>query len=68
MGYNQDHRVDYWALGILLYYFLAGYLPFNNKNVKKLYESIIHDSIEYPQCILPSARKLIESLTKKDIT
>jgi len=34
-------EVDYWALGVILFYMLSGYMPFSADNDGKLIKSII---------------------------
>lgn len=37
--YGQE--VDVWAMGVLLYALLAGYLPFDDNNIDSLYKKIL---------------------------
>ncbi|KAJ9069435.1 serine/threonine-protein kinase dbf2 [Entomophthora muscae] len=36
-GYSYDHRVDYWALGCILYEYLAGFPPFTSPNQEEVW-------------------------------
>ena len=40
--------LDIWALGITLYCFLFGKLPFNSNHEMKLFEIICHGKLEFP--------------------
>ena len=43
MGQGYDHTIDWWAMGILLYHFLAGATPFEapDRNKEKTLENIV---------------------------
>ncbi|CAK4611934.1 hypothetical protein LEN26_020118 [Aphanomyces euteiches] len=41
-------RADIWAIGVTLYIFLYGVLPFDAPNTKQLFDDILVKSIEYP--------------------
>ena len=47
-GYN--HLVDLWAIGICLYEFLCGCVPFGEdaEDPYEIYEQIIKNDITYP--------------------
>ncbi|GAB6022280.1 Microtubule-associated serine/threonine-protein kinase 2 [Chamberlinius hualienensis] len=45
-GYGKP--VDYWALGIILYEFLVGTVPFFGETVEELFAHVINDEIEWP--------------------
>lgn len=48
-GYN--HSVDLWSLGIVLFEFLSGYLPFgeNCEDPFEIYEEIIQTQLKFPK-------------------
>ena len=65
-GHNE--MVDIWALGVLLFEFLAGYAPFSGSCPKELYTNIkklkINWSIDFP----PLAKNLVSKILKLNPT
>ena len=61
-GHNE--MVDIWALGVLLFEFLAGYAPFSGSCPKELYTNIkklkVNWSVDFP----PLAKNLISKILK----
>lgn len=45
-GYGKP--VDFWSMGIIMYEFLVGCVPFTSDTPEELFEHIIHDNIEWP--------------------
>lgn len=45
-GYGKP--VDYWSMGIILYEFLIGCVPFISDTPEGLFDHVIHDNIEWP--------------------
>ncbi|CAD8211860.1 unnamed protein product [Paramecium pentaurelia] len=65
-GYNN--LVDLWSIGICLFEFLCGYVPFGEdaEDPYEIYEQIIKNDIIYPQFFKDrKAKKLIEQLLSK---
>lgn len=68
--YNKS--IDWWALGILIYQLLYGYLPFQSKNPKVVVEKIKHSTVEFPEdecsvgAITDKCKDFIRSCMKKN--
>lgn len=45
-GYGKP--VDFWSMGIILYEFLIGCVPFISDTPEGLFDHVIHDNIEWP--------------------
>ena len=61
-GHNE--MVDIWALGVLMFEFLAGYAPFSGSNPKELYANIKKLKINWPVDFPPLAKNLITKILK----
>lgn len=66
-GYGKP--VDWWALGIILYEFLIGIVPFLGGSPEELFTNIINEEVEYPsgeEALEPNAESLIQMLLEKN--
>ena len=66
-SYNAK-SVDIWSIGIILYVILCGFLPFEDKNSRRLYQKIINSKIFIPNFLSDIARNIIENLLQKNCT
>jgi serine/threonine protein kinase len=64
LGIGHSYPVDWWALGVILYEFLAGLPPFAGETVQEVFENIHNLRITWPDDIPPLARDLISKLLK----
>lgn len=58
-------RTDLWSCGIILYAMLNGNLPFEDKDVKVLYNKILEEDYYDNPNLSSSARSIIKGLLTK---
>jgi len=60
--------IDVWAIGIMFYSMIFGFLPFFNSNEKDLIKSIRTDKVKFPTgvAITPLGKDMIKSMLEKD--
>lgn len=61
----EGRYVDIWALGILLYFMIAGVMPFRAETVGKLKKCIIEGSYTIPAFVTEKCQYLIKNILKK---
>jgi len=65
---GHGRAVDWWAMGILLYEFIAGYAPFYDDSPFRIYEKILEGRIQFPNWFDGRAKDLIKALLVTDHT
>jgi serine/threonine protein kinase len=61
-GEQHTFRLDFWSLGVIVYEFLTGGLPFNDQTPELIFKNIMARNITFPEegMISPEAKLLIE--------
>ncbi|XP_025191950.1 cAMP-dependent protein kinase catalytic subunit beta-like [Melanaphis sacchari] len=60
--------VDWWALGIILFEMVAGTVPFNAENEKKLFYKILGGNYKMPINFSPNLSHLVKNLLRVDLS
>lgn len=60
-GYDGA-KADIWACGVILYVLLAGYLPFQDKNLMDMYRKIYKAELKWPSWFSSEARRLLRRI------
>jgi len=60
-GYDGA-KADIWACGVILYVLLAGYLPFQDKNMMDMYKKIFKAELKWPSWFSSDVRKLLRRI------
>ncbi|KAH8866370.1 Microtubule-associated serine/threonine-protein kinase 2 [Schistosoma japonicum] len=67
-GYGKP--VDWWSMGIMLYEFLVGCVPFSGTTIEELFDNIVTAPIDWPEedewKVTPSAVDIIIRLLERD--
>nr|URY23017.1 CBL-interacting serine/threonine-protein kinase 25 [Nitraria billardierei] len=64
-GYDGA-KADTWSCGVILYVLLAGFLPFQDENLMKMYRKIFKAEFEFPPWFSTDAKRLISRLLIPD--
>ena len=65
---DTTSAIDVWAIGIMAYSMIYGFLPFYNSNEKELIKSIRTDKVKFPSGvpITPLGKDMIKAMLEKD--
>uniref|UniRef100_A0A5B7AMK3 non-specific serine/threonine protein kinase n=1 Tax=Davidia involucrata TaxID=16924 RepID=A0A5B7AMK3_DAVIN len=64
-GYDGA-KADIWSCGVILYVLLAGFLPFQDENLMKMYRKVFKAEFECPPWFSSEAKRLISKLLVAD--
>ncbi|KAK8548897.1 hypothetical protein V6N13_054335 [Hibiscus sabdariffa] len=53
---------DIWSCGVILFTILAGYRPFEDRNISILYRKLLKGDMKVPKGLSPGARRLIRRM------
>uniref|UniRef100_H3DH38 protein kinase C n=1 Tax=Tetraodon nigroviridis TaxID=99883 RepID=H3DH38_TETNG len=63
---DYTRAVDWWGMGVLIYEMLVGESPFPGEDEEEVFDSIVNDDVQYPECVPPGAVSIIQKLLKKN--
>ena len=58
--------VDWWSLGVMIYSFTFGKCPWEDENLKALFDKILNEPLTFPEGADEETKDLIEHLLQKD--
>ncbi|KAK8479293.1 hypothetical protein V6N13_051606 [Hibiscus sabdariffa] len=64
-GYDGS-KADIWSCGVILYVLLAGFLPFQDENLMRMYRKVFKAEFEFPSWFSADSRGLISKLLVVD--
>jgi serine/threonine protein kinase len=68
---DHNEKSDVWSVGIMLYIMLTECVPFDGDTDAEIFESILHDPLEFPdelwENVDPDAIDLIKHMLDKDM-
>ncbi|GMI89264.1 SNF1-RELATED PROTEIN KINASE 3.24, CBL-interacting protein kinase 5 [Hibiscus trionum] len=64
-GYDGS-KADIWSCGVVLYVLLAGFLPFQDENLMKMYRKVFKAEFEFPSWFSAESRRLVSKLLVSD--
>ncbi|KAI4387493.1 hypothetical protein MLD38_005321 [Melastoma candidum] len=64
-GYDGA-KADIWSCSVILYVLLAGYLPFQDENVMRMYQKVFKAEYKFPPWFSTDTRRLISKLLVAD--
>ena len=60
--YYKGSTVDIWSIGVVLFFMICGYLPFQDEDNPKLYKKIIQGNYSIPMHVSTQGRELLYNL------
>ncbi|XP_050548003.1 serine/threonine-protein kinase greatwall-like, partial [Daktulosphaira vitifoliae] len=61
-GMEHGSGVDWWALGVCLYEFMTGVVPFEGDTVQEIFEDILRRELEWPSGDQTLSREAMEAI------
>ena len=65
-GKRYSYAIDWWAMGIIGFRLVTGYLPFMSQNLSRLYDMIVKRDVKFPKTVDEVTKFFLEGLLKKN--
>lgn len=65
-GAKYSASVDWWSFGVLLFEMLIGQSPFHGEDEDMLFDSILHDSLQFPRFLTKDAQNCVSKFLERD--
>lgn len=65
-GQPYTQSADIWSTGILLFFIVAGQLPYDDDNVQRLLQKIVYTDVHYPSFMSPPLVDLLRKMLAKN--
>jgi serine/threonine protein kinase len=65
VGTEYDHTVDYWAIAVMTFHFVAGVTPFDDKDKKATMDNIVTHNVHWaavPRGVSTECKQFIEAI------
>jgi len=62
---QYDNKCDTWSLGVLLYVFMSGYLPFQGDNRNEVFKKISKATFHFNHVEFNDCSDMVKDLIKK---